>query len=133
MILLDTHVLLWAIYNSDNLPNDILDMIQDTESVFFSVVSLWEIQLKHSIDSNFDFDCDEVKELAEKSGYIVLPVIPEHISALKRVKQKNGAPVHKDPFDRILLAQSLVQNAKLVTADHLLPYYEQEIVYFRKN
>lgn len=120
-LLLDTHIFLWFISGDDRLPNDIQQGIRNTDNeVYLSVVSLWEVIIKH--------------QLAKLS----LPEPPERYLPIQRerhqianlpldeasVSQLAGLPlIHRDPFDRMLICQALEHNLTIVTVDDLIQAY----------
>ena len=61
----------------------------------------------------------------EENGYIVLPILNKHVSALETLKRHNDAPKHNDPFDRILIAQAKAESLMFLTHDSLIPYYDE--------
>ena len=134
--LLDTQTLLWALFNSKHLTNDVKDIIiSNSTDIFISVVSLWEIDLKHSIDpDNLGVTSDVVLRHAYESGYSVINLIPEHIFTVNNLIKKPDSEKHKDPFDRIILAQSKYEDMTLITSDGKLGnYYDEAILSFKKQ
>ncbi len=119
-LLLDTHLLLWAAGDPDRLSFDARSLIEAQENVlFFSAASLWEIAIKKSLGrSDFQADARLVRRGLLDNGYIELPVSSEHAVAVE------GLPdIHKDPFDRILVAQAMVEGIVLLTADPVVANY----------
>ncbi len=122
VLLLDTHVLLWALDTPMRLPKAIADQIGAPETaVYFSAASIWEIAIKTSLGRvNFRYSADEIAQGARETGFVELPVTAAH-----GAKVANLSPHHRDPFDRLLVAQALLMPAQLLTADSaLLPYSE---------
>ncbi len=128
-LLLDTHVALWALAEPQRLPHDIAERLRDPENeVRVSVVSLWEIAIKHSLvradgRRKLCVAPREVLEWLTKTGFDVLPVAPAHCievdSLPYRADPASGRP-HGDPFDRMLVAQALSEPMRLLTADPLV-------------
>ncbi len=119
-LLLDTHLLLWAAGDPDRLSFDARSLIEAQENVlFFSAASLWEIAIKKSLGrSDFQADARLVRRGLLDNGYIELPVSSEHAVAVE------GLPdIHKDPFDRMLVAQAMVEGIVLLTADPVVANY----------
>ncbi len=117
MLLLDTHVLVWWLDDNPKLLADAREKIIVTPSVFVSLASCWEIALKMSIGKlEFPLDLLE-KEIANND------FIPLHIEISHIVRSANLPLVHRDPFDRILVAQALTEGLTLVTRDALLASY----------
>ena len=119
-LLLDTHLLLWAAGRSDRLSADARALIQAEENeLFFSAASLWEIVIKRGLGrEDFKVDARLLRRGLLDNGYSELPIGSEHVVAIEGLP-----PIHKDPFDRILLAQAQVEGITLVTADSTLVQY----------
>ncbi len=124
-LLLDTHMLLWAAGNSDRLPAQARALIADeANSLLFSPVSLWEIVLKHMLGRpDFEADARLVRRGLLDNGYAELPVTGDHALSIDRLP-----PIHKDPFDRMLVAQALAEGVGLLTADRQLEGYPGTIL-----
>ncbi len=119
-LLLDTHLLLWAAGAPDRLSLDARSLIEAQENVLlFSAASLWEIAIKSSLGrSDFQADARLVRRGLLDNGYVELPVAGEHAVAVE------GLPdIHKDPFDRMLVAQAMVEGVLLLTADPVVAKY----------
>jgi PIN domain nuclease of toxin-antitoxin system len=119
-LLLDTHLLLWASGPTELLPDTAVAMLGDPHNeLWFSVVSLWEITIKHGLRRG-DFQVDPRvfrRELLE-NGYSELTITAEHALAVGLLP-----PIHKDPFDRILVAQATVEAIILLTSDATVARY----------
>jgi PIN domain nuclease of toxin-antitoxin system len=115
-VLLDTQVLLWALAGHRRLPRDAKRLIE-THEVLVSAASIWEVAIKASI-GKLQADPAAVQEALAPSGFDELPVTGAHAAAVARLP-----PHHRDPFDRLLVAQSLVDGLVLVTADTPLAAY----------
>jgi PIN domain nuclease of toxin-antitoxin system len=119
-LLLDTHLLLWAANEPKRLPKAARTLIEDTENeLLFSAASLWEISIKSSLGRrDFLIDARLLRRGLLDNGYTELPITSEHAVNLDRL-----AGAHKDPFDRILVAQALVEGITLLTNDRRLVAY----------
>jgi PIN domain nuclease of toxin-antitoxin system len=119
-LLLDTHILLWAAGQPDRLPPAIQKMLEDPRNeLVFSVASLWEIVIKRGLGrSDFQVDARLLRRGLLENGYGELEIKGEHAVAVEGLP-----PIHKDPFDRILVAQSMVEGILLLTADPLVARY----------
>jgi PIN domain nuclease of toxin-antitoxin system len=119
-LLLDTHLLLWAAGRPERLPAAARRLINDMENeLFFSAASLWEIAIKRgSGREDFQVDPRLLRRGLLENGYADLPVTGEHAVALDGLP-----PIHKDPFDRILIAQAMVEGIALLTVDPLVARY----------
>lgn len=119
-LLLDTHVLLWAAGQPEKLTPTAQALLLDAaHDLFFSPVSLWEVSIKRALDRpDFRADPRRLWRMLLANGYRELSVTSEHTIAVDALP-----PLHKDPFDRLLLAQARVEGFELVTADHALAAY----------
>jgi PIN domain nuclease of toxin-antitoxin system len=127
--LLDTHVFLWWSLEPDKLPSEVLDELRDPKNrVVFSTVCSWEAQIKAGLGK---LVLEEplrkiVERELSRNQWEVLPVTLEHTWRLESLP-----PLHRDPFDRLLVAQALVENLSLVTRDPLLPPYPDLRTFWR--
>ena len=116
-LLLDTHLILWWLNNSPELPAEALRLIADPENtIFVSTASIWEISIKQSL-GKLDLPDTFDKEL-DGSGFEILTVRARHARATSELP-----PLHRDPFDRMLLAQATVERLILLTADSQVGRY----------
>ncbi|MER8443947.1 type II toxin-antitoxin system VapC family toxin [Mesorhizobium sp. M1066] len=119
-LLLDTHLLLWAAGEPDRLTPAALAEIENPENeLLFSPASLWEIAIKRGLGrDDFQVDPRLLRRGLFDNGYHDLPITSEHALAI------GGLPaIHKDPFDRILVAQATVEGITLLTIDDLVARY----------
>ncbi len=118
--LLDTHILLWALSNPERLDQSTRLLTFDPgEDVMFSAVNIWEIAIKSALGKvDFAFDASEIALEARRVGFDALPVLS---SAAARVAHL--MLLHRDPFDRLLIAKAIDSGARLITADRQLPAY----------
>ncbi len=119
-LLLDSHVLLWAAGFPERLPEAARAQIADPATeLWFSAASLWEIAIKRSLGRpDFDVDARVLRRGLLDHGYVELPVTSAHAVAIDLLP-----PIHRDPFDRLLIAQALVEGLALLTADTLVAQY----------
>lgn len=119
-ILLDTHLLLWAAGEPDRLPLAALTEIENPDNdLMFSAASLWEVAIKRGLGrQDFAVDPRLLRRGLVDNGYRELPITSEHAVAVDGLP-----PIHKDPFDRILIAQSIVEGITLLTVDDLVAQY----------
>lgn len=124
-LLLDTHVALWAITDSPKLSKDARDLIQSPRTtVWISAASVWEIAIKHALGrGDMPVSGQDALRYFQESGYRLLPIEPEHAVAVEGL-----AAHHQDPFDRILVAQALVEPMRLMTHDPLVALYSDTII-----
>lgn len=123
-LLLDTHVLLWAAGQPERLSAPVRELLLDPmRTLYFSSASLWEIAIKSTLGrSDFSVDPRRLWRMLLANGYRELPVASEHAVAVAELP-----PLHKDPFDRILLAQARTEGIELLTADAVLVQYGEGI------
>jgi len=115
-LLLDTQIVLWALAGHRRLPREARRLIEDHEAIV-SAASIWEIAIKVSI-GRLDADPAAVRQALEPSGFEELPVTGEHAARVAVLPSH-----HRDPFDRLLVAQSLAEQLVLLTSDaQLAPY-----------
>lgn len=129
-LLLDTHVLLWTIAKDELISENIHELIGDEDNdIFFSMVSVWEVALKHAIKPDkIHFSEEELVKYCLQSRFIMLPIELCHISTVKTLSRPDNAPPHKDPFDRLLIAQAKSESMTFVTHDKLLTHYNEPCV-----
>ncbi|OYW40761.1 MAG: twitching motility protein PilT [Hydrogenophilales bacterium 12-61-10] len=120
--LLDTNVLLAALIKPEVLPTDTQKLLQDpTSTVYFSAASMWEIAIKQSLGrDDFDFLPEDIHQLALQTGFTELPIASSHSYAIARMPWH-----HRDPFDRLLIAQAQSIPAYLLTTDAALEQYSE--------
>ena len=114
-LLLDTHVLLWALEDSPYLPLKIREeIIDENNEVYVSAASLWEISIKHKKSpEKMPYSATQIRDYCQRSGYIFLSISLDCISTY----DKKDLSSHKDPFDQILACQSACHMMKLLTHD----------------
>jgi len=119
-LLLDTHLLLWAAGEPKRLPAVARKLINDSRNeLLFSVASLWEIVIKRSLGrDDFRVEPRVLRRGLLDNGYAELAVGGEHVLAVDSLP-----PIHKDPFDRLLVAQAQIESVTLLTADPILGRY----------
>lgn len=119
-LLLDTHVLLWAAGSPAQLPPAVRALLEDPDNeLVFSAASLWEITIKRSLGRpDFQVDARVLRRGLLDNGYLELAITSEHTVFIDSLP-----PIHKDPFDRILVAQATVEGITLLTSDALIAQY----------
>jgi len=120
-ILLDTHIFLWALFEPTKLSSSLAEMYQDRQNTFFlSLVSIWEIQIKLQLGKlTFDIDLQKVITEQLNAGYIeILPIKLEHIFNVQSLPFH-----HKDPFDRLLISQAIIEDLFLASSDSMISAY----------
>lgn len=124
-LLLDTHVALWAITDSPKLSKKARELIESPKSdVWLSAATVWEIAIKHSLGrGDMPVSGENALRHFRASGYRFLPVAPEHAAAVEALPAHHG-----DPFDRILVAQALVEPMRLLTHDPVVARCSDTII-----
>ena len=119
-LMLDTHLLLWAASLPEQLSTAARALLDDPHNaLMFSPASLWEITIKRGLGrADFRVDPRLLRRGLLDNGYTELPITSDHAIAVDGLP-----PIHKDPFDRILIAQSTVEGIALVTADPVVAQY----------
>lgn len=116
-ILLDTHIYLWCVNDDHHLSKSVRKRILEAAEVYVSAVSIWEIAIKVKL-GKLVADVEELKNGIISSGFLELPLTASHATTLMKLSN-----FHRDPFDRILIAQSISEPLKFITADTLLKQY----------
>ncbi|HXR38640.1 MAG TPA: type II toxin-antitoxin system VapC family toxin [Terracidiphilus sp.] len=118
--LLDTHVAMWAYFDRKRLSAQARSVLEDRHnSLVFSTANLWEIAIKRALGKKgFQFDPRVLRRTMLDDGFEELPVLGQHA-----VEADTLPPIHKDPFDRILIAQAMVEGITLLTADPVIAQY----------
>lgn len=119
-LLVDTHVLLWALAEPEKIPTPVQErLIAPENDVLFSAASIWEIAIKVQVGKlSLPFTPLEVAGAAVAMGFAELAITSEHAAKVYELP-----PIHRDPFDRLLLSQAMVAPARFLTADRLLTGY----------
>jgi PIN domain nuclease of toxin-antitoxin system len=119
-LLLDTHLLLWAAGHPDRLSAEARSLIDNPQNeVLFSAASLWEVAIKRGLGrDDFKADARVLRRGLLDNGYSELPIVSDHVVAIESLPA-----IHKDPFDRVLVAQATVEGITLLTIDPLVAKY----------
>ena len=119
-LLLDTHLLLWAAGEPDRISATARKLIKDPQNeLLFSAASLWEVSIKRGLGrDDFQVDTRVLRRGLLDNGYVELPIMSHHVVAIESLP-----PLHKDPFDRILVAQVIVEGIALLTTDSMVAKY----------
>ena len=119
-LLLDTHVLLWAAGEPNRLSHETRELLGDPENeLLFSAASMWEITIKSGLGrEDFQVNARLLRRGLLDNDYEELPIRSEHALAIDALP-----PIHRDPFDRILIAQATIEGIELLTADQVVARY----------
>jgi len=125
-LLLDTHILLWSLADPRRLSESARDAIEAGDNeVLFSAASIWEIAIKAQLlRAEFGVDTATIIGAARETRFTELAISAEHAAAVAALP-----PHHKDPFDRLLVAQAFTEPARLLTADKALAAYSNDLVW----
>ncbi len=126
ILLLDTHLLLWAAHDPERLSDATRATLTDpSNELWFSAASIWEVAIKASIGrDDFTFDAGVLRRALVENGYVELPVTSRHAADVASLPA-----IHRDPFDRLLLAQARVEGCQLMTSDRRLADYGSPVVW----
>jgi PIN domain nuclease of toxin-antitoxin system len=120
-MLLDTHVLVWSALEPWLIPNFCREMLSNPKNqLLYSVASLWEITVKAEAGHPLGIDSTALRAGLQRAGYEELPINAEHVLATATLPR-----LHEDPFDRILIAQAMVEMCTLVSGDAQILQYKQ--------
>ena len=129
-ILLDTHIAVWALLDKGDLSHEARKIILDPSNIiFYSPVSTWEIHLKHRRHpENMEMDAPDFIHYCHETGLVPLNLCDKHVAAVLTLVRPEDAPEHKDPFDRLLLAQAKAENIMFLTHDSRMSFYNEPFV-----
>lgn len=126
--LFDTHLLIWALEDSDKLPNSVREILLSQDAtICYSTISAWEVAIKYGLNK-FPISGTEFLHYCEQAGFRKLTLDDKHIIALETLQKKENTPEHNDPFDRVLLAQAKGDGMIFVTHDRKFSYYNEQNV-----
>lgn len=124
-LLLDTHIALWAITDSPKLSQQAHELILSPKTtVWVSAVTVWEIAIKYSLGrGEMPVSSKDAVRYFQESGYRFLPIEIEHVVAVEDL------PIHhQDPFDRLLVAQAMIEPMRLISHDPMVALYSDTII-----
>lgn len=123
-LLLDTHAFIWWDREPDLIPAKTLELMQQSV-LLLSLVSLWEMQIKTQLGKlSLNLPLAELVQHHQENGMELLPIALAHILELDQLPQH-----HKDPFDRLLIAQSRVESVAIVSKDEIFQSYDSQIIW----
>ncbi|MFC1223987.1 type II toxin-antitoxin system VapC family toxin [Pedobacter sp. BG31] len=122
--LLDTHTFIWFINGDSSLPNELIDEIKNLKNqCFISIASIWEIAIKCKLNKlSLNADFDRILDFLDQNQIEILPISFDHI-----VKSNELDFHHRDPFDRILIAQGISEDLTILTKDQNFSFYKIKI------
>lgn len=125
-VLLDTHTFIWLDSTPEKLSKPAFDICQnENNELYLSCASVWEMQIKNQLGKlNFKVPIDEMIKIQQQDNDLkILDIQLEHIYQLKSLPLH-----HNDPFDRLMLSQSLTENIPIISADGKFKYYDEAII-----
>lgn len=127
-VLLDTHIMLWALVADPRLPRAAIDLIADAgNDIHVSAASIWEVAVKHALArgtaNDMPISGPEALAHCDAAGYDLLSITPAHAAAVSDLPM-----LHRDPFDRMLVAQALLEPMRLITHDGAVKAYDANII-----
>ena len=129
-LLLDTHIAVWAIERPERLSEPGKELLIDAgNSVFVSAASIWEISIKNPLskrEDGFSFSAQEAIGRFLTSGFALLDITPKHAATVETLPL-----IHRDPFDRLLVAQALSEPMRLMTADPVVAQYSDTVIFLK--
>jgi len=127
-VLLDTHIALWAMNDDPRITAEVEDILFNRNNkIYYSMVSMWEVAIKNSVRHNFCRSA-EFMHYCEACGYERLPLEDRHVCAYETLVQNEDYPEHKDPFDKMLLAQAKADGMLLITHDNKFKAFNEPYV-----
>ena len=127
-LLLDTHIILWAILRDPRLTDKIKGyLLNPNNEIYYSIASMWEVQIKYD-RKKLPISGIEFMHYCEQSGYHKLPVDDLHVKELAGLERDESAPPHNDPFDRIMLSQAKAEGFTFLTHDPFFRGYNEPCV-----
>ena len=125
-VLVDTHAVIWSITNNNRLygkPRKIIE--ETTNNCIVSIASLWEMGIKSSIGKlKLKNNLQHTFNIIEETGFLILPINPEHIAVNAQLKFH-----HRDPFDRIIIAQAIHEVLTIISKDRHFQQYDVELIW----
>ena len=126
-LLLDTHILLWALFEPERLSESTKSLIEDMDNrIFVSMASLWEIEIKHRRrPDTMPYSAELVLGAISFTDFRLLPITEHHVLGLGSFLEQN---IHNDPFDHLLLAASSTEQMTLLTHDENIARYHNALL-----
>jgi len=125
-LLLDTHTFIWFVEDAPQLPPNVKILIENPlNEIFLSIVSLWEMAIKIQLKKlDINKSIEEIINLSNQNGFILLPILSEHIVRLSKLEF-----FHRDPFDRMIIAQGISENQTIVSKDIIFDKYKAKRIW----
>ena len=129
--LADTHILIWAIKDDPKLSAKAREILLNKDNnIYYSFANVWEVAIKHALHKlSMTFSAQKFEELCRLAGYLPLETNFKHAYMVETLKYADNAPRdHRDPFDRLLLAQAKLEKMFFLTHDELIPFYNESYI-----
>ena len=125
-LLLDTHTFIWFISGDKSLPKKVVTVIKNVDNkCFISIASIWEIAIKSSLNKlTLKSDFNKISDFLIENDIEILPITFEHLQTVLSLNY-----YHRDPFDRLIISQGLVENLTIVTKDENFESYTDKILW----
>jgi PIN domain nuclease of toxin-antitoxin system len=125
-ILLDTHALIWYLENDSQMPQRVKDMIENPQNqVFASMVNFWEIAIKTGLGKmSLTYSLSEISQKLHEQNIPILAILLDHTIAVQNLPNH-----HRDPFDRMLIAQADVESCTVLTRDEMFDAYTVSVLW----
>ena len=124
MYIIDTHILLWLLSEPEKLTATVKKILQEDE-LYISMASLWEIAIKQSNGKlDIPFSPEELYAICLERNIQIKQILPSHLNQLKKLPK-----IHNDPFDRLIICQSIAENIPIITHDSKIPLYSVKTIW----
>ena len=129
--LLDTHILIWALDDPEKISDKAKEIIDEEDNkIYYSILSVVEVEFKRTTRRNkIFFSGEDILKYCDEAGFIQVPLKVEHIFELKNLTRSENFPPHKDPFDKLMLAQSVIEGMIFITHDKRIVEYDTENIF----
>ena len=130
-LLLDTHILLWFCSGDKRLSQKARDIIADDKNeVYYSIISIWEVEIKHHAHPDrISMSGEKLLEHCKRLEFLPVKLNIEHILYVKNLVRKENSPPHRDPFDRLMICQAVVDNMLFITHDERIAEYVSPMIF----
>lgn len=130
-LLIDTHIIIWLYEGNKKLSAKARDMITDNKNeIYFSSLAIFEIELKHKNNpENMPHSGEEIRDFCFDGGFKCLSLELNHVLAFESLKRKADKPLHRDPFDNLMLAQAVAEDMTFITHDEHIDEYDSENIF----
>ena len=130
-ILLDTHILLWFCTGEEKLSVKAREIISDSANeIYYSILSVWEVEIKHTAHPDrISMSGKRLLEHCQLLGFTPVSLESEHILSVRNLTRKENTPPHRDPFDRLMICQAIVENMIFMTHDARIAEYVTDSIY----